>query len=1059
MPLTPPFVLVDRYEITAEIGRGGHAVVYHAHDRVLDREVAVKLLREDVLSSDTLARFHQEVQVTAQLEHAHILHVYDTGAFEGRPYIVMELASGRTLADRLGREGQLPIVDALQIARDVGLALAHAHSHGVVHRDVKPENILLGAGGAILADFGIARITSEDVMRHITSTGTTVGTVQYMSPEQLCAEPKIDARSDQYSLACVLYEMLAGVRPHNAATFEGLRLLRMTGQCVPARAHRPSVPENVDDAIAVALSPLAADRFRTMEELLAAIGVSASGEFATSGSASAARRSGGYGAIDVHGTASERARHGGQVGASNGVPGAPSAQSSPSSEAPAVVSRPTWRKLVLPAAGVGALAIAGVFASKQVRSGSSEGTLADGTVAVMLRSGAGRGSDTASLSGRYALALRSELDLWSGLRVVEKLPPRDTTAVAIESSVGVIGDSVRVRVEVTRSGSAEPRRLDVLVDQNSASTPAPIVASLVRQALVARANGALTSAETPGIDAIPVRSFAVLRAYVGGFAALRAGQLDSAAALFREAASASGKPFAQAELWAAQSDAWSNPRRTDKWHVNVDNAVRAGTLHGLDSLLANALGALGRANFPAACESYRAATTTAPGSFVAWYGLGECQRLDSVVIVDSRGARFRSSDWGALLAYRMSIRHAPTSEWLAPLYPAMFRMTYAETNRVRNGRADDADRTPYSAMPSLSGDTIALIPGPRSAFATTPPPVTWIPATRRGLAVALELTSAWTDRWPASGAAWFHRALALELAGRLGPNPEGQSAQDALARATHGASNALLAAQIQVVRARVALRLGDMKTAGRIAREATREPYPSLQAARVTLAPLAALIADVRAAERLAIPDTERVTEIPSAVSDSVAAFRLRAVMGECDELAKQAAGLEALFAAKFTPQELVSRRVALLQPAYRDAVPCLTPKVLAPFAPSIELDRIFSALNAGNRDVANRMLREIRASRKGATIGSITWDHLYPEAWATLQAGDTVTAREELGRALTDVSNMSVFTLSQIAQASGLRRGLELLAALTPPDAKNSQLRLLASRYGELVAAGPSKK
>ena len=243
MSLVPPFLLLDRYDVTDEIGHGGHAIVYRAHDRLLDREVAVKLLRDESLSSDTIARFRQEVQVTAQLEHAHILHVYDTGAYEGRPYIVMELASGRTLADRLTREGQLPLADALQIARDVGLALAHAHARGVVHRDVKPENILLGDGGAILADFGIARVTQDILTQMITSTGTTVGTVQYMSPEQLCAEPNIDARTDQYSLACVLYEMLAGVRPHIAATFEGLRLLRMSGQHVPVSAHRPSVPE------------------------------------------------------------------------------------------------------------------------------------------------------------------------------------------------------------------------------------------------------------------------------------------------------------------------------------------------------------------------------------------------------------------------------------------------------------------------------------------------------------------------------------------------------------------------------------------------------------------------------------------------------------------------------------------------------------------------------------------------------------------------------------------------------------------------------------------------
>lgn len=281
--LAPPFVLVDRYDVTDEIGRGGHAIVYRAFDRTLEREVAIKLLRDDALSSDSLARFRQEVQVTAQLEHAHILHVYDTGAYEGRPYIVMELASGRTLAERLEREGQLPVSDAVHIARDVGYALAHAHARGIVHRDVKPDNILLGSGGAILADFGIARVTKELLANKITLSGTAVGTVQYMSPEQLCADPGIDARSDQYSLACVLYEMLAGVRPHIAATFEGLRMLRMTGRHVPVSAHRPSVPAAVDVAIGRALSAMPADRYRTVEEMLLAMGVGASGEFGVSG--------------------------------------------------------------------------------------------------------------------------------------------------------------------------------------------------------------------------------------------------------------------------------------------------------------------------------------------------------------------------------------------------------------------------------------------------------------------------------------------------------------------------------------------------------------------------------------------------------------------------------------------------------------------------------------------------------------------------------------------------------------------------------------------------------
>ena len=270
-----PFVttLRDRYTIFEEIGRGAHAIVFRGHDRTLNREVAVKVLREDSVSVDILLRFRQEVAVTSQLRHPNILQVFDSGEFEGRPFIVMELAVGRTLEARLAREGHLPIDDALQIARDVGLALAHAHARGVVHRDVKPENILLGPAGAILADFGIARVTTEEIARQITSTGTTVGTVAYMSPEQLCAEPNIDRGSDQYSLACVLYEMLVGVRPHVSTTFAGLRMLRIRALHLPVAMHRPAIPAAVNDAIAKALSSSTTDRFDSMPDFLAALGV------------------------------------------------------------------------------------------------------------------------------------------------------------------------------------------------------------------------------------------------------------------------------------------------------------------------------------------------------------------------------------------------------------------------------------------------------------------------------------------------------------------------------------------------------------------------------------------------------------------------------------------------------------------------------------------------------------------------------------------------------------------------------------------------------------------
>ena len=170
-----PFLLLDRYDVSSEIGRGANAVVYRARDRVLGRDVAIKLIRDDIASPHSIARFAREIQLTARLEHAHILHVYDTGSYEGRPFVVMELASGRSLAERLNAEGQLSIEESLQITRDVGNALAHAHANAVIHRDVKPENILLTPAGAFIADFGIARITEEHVAETIDVDGNGGG--------------------------------------------------------------------------------------------------------------------------------------------------------------------------------------------------------------------------------------------------------------------------------------------------------------------------------------------------------------------------------------------------------------------------------------------------------------------------------------------------------------------------------------------------------------------------------------------------------------------------------------------------------------------------------------------------------------------------------------------------------------------------------------------------------------------------------------------------------------------------------------------------------------------
>ena len=208
--------LAGRYQLERELGQGGMAVVFLAQDLRHDRKVALKVLRPDLSAAIGADRFLREIKLAAGLTHPHILPVYDSGQAGELLFYVMPNMEGRSLRERLQRERQLPLADALAITREVASALDYAHRHQVVHRDIKPENILLHEGSAMVADFGIGKALSGD--GSLTQTGMVVGTPTYMSPEQASGEPTVDGRSDLYSLGCVLYEMLTGEPPFTGAT-------------------------------------------------------------------------------------------------------------------------------------------------------------------------------------------------------------------------------------------------------------------------------------------------------------------------------------------------------------------------------------------------------------------------------------------------------------------------------------------------------------------------------------------------------------------------------------------------------------------------------------------------------------------------------------------------------------------------------------------------------------------------------------------------------------------------------------------------------------------------
>jgi len=262
--------VAERYTIESELGRGGMATVYRAWDRKHERPVAVKVLRRDIAAVLGPERFLREIRLAAALQHPHILPLHDSGAANDYLYYVMPYVEGESLRQRLERERQLPVEEALRVAVEVADALSHAHSRGIVHRDIKPENILLAAGHAVVADFGIARAIDVAGGDKLTQTGITLGTPAYMSPEQAAGDPQTDGRSDLYSLGCVLYEMLAGAPPFTGHSAQAILVKHLT-EPAPRLTPLRDVAVSLEQVIRRCLAKAAADRFTTAAELRQAL--------------------------------------------------------------------------------------------------------------------------------------------------------------------------------------------------------------------------------------------------------------------------------------------------------------------------------------------------------------------------------------------------------------------------------------------------------------------------------------------------------------------------------------------------------------------------------------------------------------------------------------------------------------------------------------------------------------------------------------------------------------------------------------------------------------------
>ncbi|MFQ5549851.1 MAG: serine/threonine-protein kinase, partial [Gemmatimonadales bacterium] len=263
--------LAERYKIISRLGEGGMATVYLAEDLKHQRKVALKVLRPELAAVLGAERFVQEITTTANLQHPHILPLFDSGEADSFLYYVMPYIDGETLRDKLDRETQLGIDEAVKITVDIADALDYAHRQGIIHRDIKPENILLHDGRPMVADFGIALAVSAAAGGRMTETGLSLGTPHYMSPEQATAEKDLTTRADIYSLGSVLYEMLTGEPPHMGNSAQAIIMKIVTDEARPVTELRKSVPPHVAAAVAKSVEKLPADRFETAADFAAAL--------------------------------------------------------------------------------------------------------------------------------------------------------------------------------------------------------------------------------------------------------------------------------------------------------------------------------------------------------------------------------------------------------------------------------------------------------------------------------------------------------------------------------------------------------------------------------------------------------------------------------------------------------------------------------------------------------------------------------------------------------------------------------------------------------------------
>jgi hypothetical protein len=688
------------------------------------RTVAIKVMRPEYMADREEDRFVREIETAASLNHPHIVPLYDSGVVSGRRYYVMPFVEGESLRQRIDREHMLPVEEAVLIVRQVGEALQYAHHRGILHRDVKPSNVLLTEGGALLADFGIAKLLEADDVEPVTRTGLVIGSPGYMSPEQASGEPHLDGRCDQYSLACLLFEMLAGEPSFDGPTPQS-RISKQLAQPVPSvRVLRETVSTAMDEALRKAMAKAPADRFASVTEFLDAL-VAESPE----------RRSRRY-----------------RLG----------------------VRRAGW---VVPV--ILAMAFGTWRALQDKTVASNAGIVPDTSVYAVFPFA---GSREAPQELYEVQRLEDALDDWDGLALVSQLQLTAPLAeiedgLTIEAAARIagehgagrfiwgqiepLGNSLSVRAFMYDSGSNGAQLADYAFRLTSIEQADSLFQAMALHLLF---RGDPPAGEPySGSNSLPA-----VKELRRGLAALERWDLGAADAAFH-AARTQDPEYARANAWLAVVRSWRGRPVTD-WELAADQAVRNGSqLSESERTAAEATRAVGRGDFEHACPLWQSATQSDPASHIHWYGLAHCLTVDSMVVRDPAspsGWAFRTSWNQAFEAVEEAFRIRPAilGSFQRSSYQPVQELFMVGGNQRRGGWSESMR---FTARPVWQGDTLAFVPYPR-VLGSDPLPtgVAAVGEAVRELRLRLvRIAQWWSSQEPRNGQAKHTLGLALALMG------------------------------------------------------------------------------------------------------------------------------------------------------------------------------------------------------------------------------------------------------------------------------------------------------